>query len=551
VTTQTFSDIQAHPVAGLSVRDTAGTTQIYIGSKPSFPNAFSLSPGVTAVESSGGTDLISALMSGTYNGRIVEALNSSPTATEDLIWANAFGPNAAIRGQTTGSNAGSYGGHFTASNINATALYVRHSQAAGNALEVNNGNVQITSGSLDVDAGDINMGGGDIVVTGGSIVAAPTSGSNQIVDINASGTHNARLLDIQQANTSATQTALFVSNAGTGPAVYGSAGNVAGDSDGAGVYGRSAHSTRPAITANNTSGGIGIYITQGELRNDYYMTMLDWGDIDLVTPPSGYARFFVNSDEAPSGEIEPYFINASGTKYSLKPSLPTSYIHDYRLEVSIAEPLTQVVLGIGAAKSSDGSTDMTTGTTIPLSLAYVGVNGLDASTEQASTWYYAWVIHNPTTSVTQGLISTSTTSPVMPSGYTKKLRVGTFRNDASSNIIPFRQGGTQHDRTYILMSSFSSRNVLTGGSAETSTQVDVSGFVPPVSFSADLTCTNLSGTRTVSYQEVSGGIVIMEIIEGTTSYSNAPLGTDQSFWYLTDGASGDFNVWVRGWRENL
>jgi hypothetical protein len=63
--------IDAKAGTGLSIRDSTLTTQIYIGStKPDFPNAFSLSPGITCVESSGGTDVFSALMSPGSDGRL-------------------------------------------------------------------------------------------------------------------------------------------------------------------------------------------------------------------------------------------------------------------------------------------------------------------------------------------------------------------------------------------------------------------------------------------------------------------------------------------------
>ena len=53
-----------------------------------------------------------------------------------------------------------------------------------------------------------------------------------------------------------------------------------------------------------------------------------------------------------------------------------------------------------------------------------GANGLDAGGLANSTWYSIWVIYNPATATIAGLMSTSASSPTMPSGYTAKARLG-------------------------------------------------------------------------------------------------------------------------------
>ena len=56
-----------------------------------------------------------------------------------------------------------------------------------------------------------------------------------------------------------------------------------------------------------------------------------------------------------------------------------------------------------------------------------GVNGLDTGTftDTAPSWYFVWIINNGST--TAGLLSKSTTTPTMPSGYTFKRLVGAAR----------------------------------------------------------------------------------------------------------------------------
>lgn len=74
-----------------------------------------------------------------------------------------------------------------------------------------------------------------------------------------------------------------------------------------------------------------------------------------------------------------------------------------------------------------------------------GGNGmLDASTI-ANTTYHIFLIYNPTTGVSKILASTSISSPTMPSGYTKKARIGSIIR-ASGAILAFNQ----YDKRFIL-----------------------------------------------------------------------------------------------------
>ena len=72
-------------------------------------------------------------------------------------------------------------------------------------------------------------------------------------------------------------------------------------------------------------------------------------------------------------------------------------------------------------------------------IAVNGANGLDTGSEADSTWYSIWVIWNGTTAA--GLLSTSTSAPTLPSGYTYKFRAGWVRNDAGPNFTRFTKYG--------------------------------------------------------------------------------------------------------------
>lgn len=76
--------------------------------------------------------------------------------------------------------------------------------------------------------------------------------------------------------------------------------------------------------------------------------------------------------------------------------------------------------------------------TINASLSNVA-NGLDTGNLTASTWYYVWWIDNG--SAAAGLLSLSSTAPLLPSGYTTECRAGAMTTDSSANLMRTLQLG--------------------------------------------------------------------------------------------------------------
>jgi hypothetical protein len=62
--------------------------------------------------------------------------------------------------------------------------------------------------------------------------------------------------------------------------------------------------------------------------------------------------------------------------------------------------------------------------------------GLDTGSIAVDTWYYSYAIYNPTTNTSDYLFSASSSSPTLPSDYTKKRRIGApFLTNGSGNIL--------------------------------------------------------------------------------------------------------------------
>lgn len=105
-----------------------------------------------------------------------------------------------------------------------------------------------------------------------------------------------------------------------------------------------------------------------------------------------------------------------------------------------------------------------------------GANGLDTGAEASGTWYNIFVIAKVDGTVAS-LLSTSSTAPTLPSGYTFKRLIGAVRNDGSSDFLDFNQFGTfvKYDEAGTAM------EVVAGLHATTFTDADCSALVPPIS----------------------------------------------------------------------
>jgi len=123
------------------------------------------------------------------------------------------------------------------------------------------------------------------------------------------------------------------------------------------------------------------------------------------------------------------------------PWLTRSVLRDLRVSCDSA---TQVTIRQGAVVGSDdGAVVMELSSDVTVDITTSGVNGLDTGSEAVSTWYYVYLIWNESNGQIDGLLSASSTSPAMPSGYTKKRLVSAVRNNSSGNFMAFVQQGNK------------------------------------------------------------------------------------------------------------
>jgi len=113
-----------------------------------------------------------------------------------------------------------------------------------------------------------------------------------------------------------------------------------------------------------------------------------------------------------------------------------------------------------------------------LDITKKGVNGLDTGTEAAYTWYYIWIISKSKGKNVAGILSTSSSSPTMPSGYTYKAFVGAIHNcrNVGNDFGPMKQVGRKAARN--------SEAVINSGTATTATPINCSNALPEKAISA-------------------------------------------------------------------
>ncbi|HEX7005580.1 MAG TPA: hypothetical protein VF274_00445 [Alphaproteobacteria bacterium] len=128
--------------------------------------------------------------------------------------------------------------------------------------------------------------------------------------------------------------------------------------------------------------------------------------------------------------------------------MPRSYLAGLGLANNATDPSNDIDIADGAARADDDAADLVLASPLTKRLdagwtAGSGQGGLDTGSKAANAWYHVWLIKRSDTGAVDALFSTSATTPVMPSNYDKKRRIGAVKTDGSGNIRGFVQFGDQ------------------------------------------------------------------------------------------------------------
>jgi hypothetical protein len=205
---------------------------------------------------------------------------------------------------------------------------------------------------------------------------------------------------------------------------------------GSAVTGFKAFSDSPAVAdqtyvsyaisdGNNSEVGIGLYTASGTTLT---RNVIESTNSNSAINLSGNAQVFITP-------LAGDFV------------LPRGYLSGCTLSNDGTTPNTVLDVSAGLVMSDDNLALMSlTALTKSISSTWAvgtGNGGLDTGTVAANTWYHVYIIQRPDTGVVDMLISTSASSPTMPTNYTRKRRVGSIKADGSSHILGFVQLGDE------------------------------------------------------------------------------------------------------------
>lgn len=187
-------------------------------------------------------------------------------------------------------------------------------------------------------------------------------------------------------------------------------------------------------------------------------------------------------------------------------------------------------------------------------LAVAGAGGLDTGAEAGDTWYYVYVIVGDDTGAVLDstannqqppcwrrgarvnvLLSTSSTAPTVPSGFTRFRRVGAVRNNSS---------GGGDDTVAFVQDSVANHN-FTGDSTGTVTITIGSGDNRVLLLKFSINAANTGGTGTFGVTSVSSdvdGAFTLAKAQGVTTEAS-PLNRAE-LWYLVNPTTGAHTVTV-------
>lgn len=165
---------------------------------------------------------------------------------------------------------------------------------------------------------------------------------------------------------------------------------------------------------------------------------------------------------------------------------PPGYVHRAPVAVTGVNTVT-----VGTASEESVVRDSTNEFDIKWTGAITGTmaTDLDFFIELSNVHYNIFVIGDTDgVNVPKILYSLSATAPVMPSGHDVFRRMGSVRNDASSDFLEYTEFGSDRSRRIVYKELRSVLSVLTNGSATTFANVLMFTLVPPTVTEVRMLC---------------------------------------------------------------
>lgn len=184
--------------------------------------------------------------------------------------------------------------------------------------------------------------------------------------------------------------------------------------------------------------------------------------------------------------------------------------------------------------------------------------GLDTGSVANDTTYYMFAIYNPTTATADYLFSTSSSSPTLPSGYTKQKRIASLITDGSSNIRTgkyyFNPDGTYRFEYSSTITDVNITSVSTGSRTLYGLTVP-SNFIARFTFRGFsqttnsgtkiiyITDPNLSDTSTPTFQWTQGATEDASVV----AYFECGINSLSQIGIKGNDSDPDIDIFTRGW----
>ena len=214
---------------------------------------------------------------------------------------------------------------------------------------------------------------------------------------------------------------------------------------------------------------------------------------------------------------------------------------NYQLAVSADEVILQ---------NSSGNSRRIASLSATVDITASGAGGLDTGSEAVSTWYHIWAIAKAdgTKSV---LLSTSSTSPTLPTSYTYKAYLGAIYNNSSGNFITLYQRDRHAYTTETAVGS--------SLSATSYTALSLASIVPATAAAAIMSGYTLGSYIPPGYVKLSkdssgiGETILYGWGDGNSSSSDGGRGEifieSQAIYYKVCGNGGYISyLYCSGWR---
>lgn len=178
----------------------------------------------------------------------------------------------------------------------------------------------------------------------------------------------------------------------------------------------------------------------------------------------------------------------------------------YRLQSrSIGDDSIKLGVGLCASDNDEDPVLINIEGEVTVDLASNGLNGLDAGSPAADTFYYLFAIKNTDTGAEGSLVSSSKDSPTLPSGFSAKRLVGAFRTDDVGAILAFVISGLHHIKTHMYVCDLYTKClVLINGTEEDWTDVSCASRIPPSIEKGIFCLCNYEGSTAPVYMREDG-----------------------------------------------